>query len=144
MSVGFRTSGIWTEIGESEFLHAFFSTICFHLESCNWGSKYPYLLKNLYYDKLEAKDAGHALNELKEIRTKLSTLDIKDVIWDIEELAKKPPTSFISNLKAPNLSECFISVGGKNIFNLLIELLEFCIRRGISIKIQKNTELSQY
>jgi len=46
MSVGFRSGAIWDEIGDSEFIHAFFSTISFRLESNNWGSKYPVGFKN--------------------------------------------------------------------------------------------------
>lgn len=52
MSVGFRYSGIWKEFGDSDLLQAFFSTICYHLESNNWGSQYPYLQKKLYYENL--------------------------------------------------------------------------------------------
>lgn len=46
MIVGFRYSDIWNEFGDSDLLHAFFSTICYHLEDNNWGSKYPYVQKN--------------------------------------------------------------------------------------------------
>lgn len=141
MSVGFRYSGIWKEFGDSDLLHAFFSTICFHLESNSWGSKYPYLQKKLYYEKLESDKTLNALDELNDIREKLSALKPENIIWDTEDLTKKPPASFYSQLKAANLSECFISVSGKSIFDLLTEVLEFCNRRSISVAIQSSYDL---
>jgi len=143
MSVGFRYSGIWKEFGDSDLLHAFFSTISYHLESKNWGSKYPYLLKKLYKEKLNSEETQNALEELKEIRTKLAAFKQDDIVWDAEDLTKKPPTSFHSQVRAVNLSECFISVSGKNIFDILSEVFEFCKRRGISVKIQSSRELHQ-
>ena len=141
MSVGFRSGAIWTEVGDSDFLHAFFSTICFHLEANNWGSKFPYLQKKLYYDALDSKEAISALEELKEIQNRFSALKPEDVVWDVEDLTKKPPMEFFSNNNATTLAECFIIVGKKNLISRLIEILEFCIRRGISVKIQRESDL---
>ncbi|MDP4147419.1 MAG: Imm70 family immunity protein [Bacillota bacterium] len=141
MNVGFRYSGIWAEVGESDFLHAFFSTISFHLESNKWGSRYPYLLRKFYYDGLTSQEIPQALEELKDIRTKFSTMKSEEIIWDAEDLLKKPPISFLKGLQASILSECFITVGGKNLINRLIEIFEFCIRREISIKIQSEADL---
>lgn len=141
MNVGFRYSGIWTEVGESDFLHAFFSTISFHLESNKWGSRYPYLLKKLYYEGLDSQEIPQALEELKEIQTKFSTMEPNEIIWDAEDILKEPPKLFFKDKQVSNLSECFITVGGKNLINRLIEIFEFCIRRGISVRIQSEADL---
>lgn len=141
MSVGFRSGAIWSEVGESDFLHAFFSTICSRLEDNNWGNKYPYLQKKLYHGKLDSQEAIHALNELKEIRVKFSSLKLEDIVWDVDDLTKKPPESFYSRVTASNLSECFITVGKKNLFTLLVDVLEFCDQRGISVEIQNSNDL---
>ena len=141
MSIGFKTSGIWTEFGDSDLLHAFFSTICYHLEANNWGSKYPYLQKKLYYEKLDSEEISPVLDELIDIRTKLAVLKPKDVIWDAEDLTKIPPASFYPKKNAVNLSECFIAVSGRNIFEILFEVLEFSKRRRISVKIQSSHDL---
>jgi hypothetical protein len=141
MNVGFRYSGIWKEIGHSDLLHSFFSTISFHLESNNWGSKYPYLQKKLYYDKLEHSETLNALDELKNIREKLALFKPEDIVWDAEDLSKKPSASFYSELNALNLTDCFVTVGKKNLFDVLYEVLEFCNRRKISVKIQSSNDL---
>lgn len=141
MSVGLRSGGIWTEIGDSNLLHALFSTISCCLELGNWGSKYPYLLKKLYYDKLESGETANALVELNEIRMEFTLLKPEKIVWDAEDLTKKPPASFISHLNATNLSECFITVSKRNIFDVFQEVLEFCKRRGISVTIQSSNDL---
>jgi hypothetical protein len=140
MSVGFRTGAIWSEVGSSDFLHAFFSTICYHLESNDWGSKYPYLQKKLYYGELDSNEVKNALDELQEIKTKFSALKPEDIIWDAEDLTQKPPETFYVQT-ATNLSECFITSGKKNLFNLLYEVLDFSSKRSISVKIQHSNDL---
>ena len=140
MSVGLTSGDIWTEIGDSDLLHSFFSTICYHLEANNWGSKYPYLQKKLYYEKLNPEEISHALDELKDIQIKLASFKPENIIWDVEDLTKKPPASFYSQAKAFNLSNSFKSVNWKNIFDVFYEVLEFCKRRKISVKIQSKND----
>ena len=91
--------------------------------------------KKFYNDKLDPEETLRALDELKDIREKFSKLKPEDIVWDAEDLSKKPPAWFYAQLKAANLSECFVSVSGKNIFAILTEVFEFCNRRGISVKI---------
>jgi len=141
MSVGFRYSAIWREFGDADLLHAFFSTISYRLESNNWGSIYPYLQKNFYNDKLNPDETLKALDELKDIREKFAKLKPEDIIWDAEDLTKKPPNCFFDQLQASNLSECFIALNGKNIFDILTEVFEFCNKKGLSVKIQSSRDL---
>lgn len=143
MNVGFRYSSIWNEFGDSDLLHSFFSSICYHLESCNWGSKYEYMLKKFYYEKLNAEEIEYALKELINIRLKFKELRPQDIIWDIEDTSKKTPDNYLLKSKALDLSECFISKGGKNIFDILLETFEFCNRKKFSIKIQSESELTK-
>ncbi len=141
MNIGLKSGGIWTEIGDSGLLHAFFSSISYHLESNNWGSKYPYLLIRLYHNKLEPSEISNALVELAEVRRKLKTYKPDDVIWDAGDLSKNPSETFYSQPRASDLLECFKTTSGKNIFDVLSEVLEFCERRGISVKLQGESEL---
>jgi uncharacterized protein len=97
--------------------------------------------KKFYNDKLDAEETLIALDELKDVRTKFLGLRPDDIVWDIEDLTRKPPTSFYTKLQASNLSECFVAVSGKNLFDILTEVFEFCNRRGISVKIQSSNDL---
>lgn len=82
-----------------------------------------------------------ALSELREIRVAFSRLRAKDIVWDVEDLTIQPPKGFLSNKSAFNLSECFIAVGNRNLIICLEEILEFCIRNGISVKIPSERDL---
>ena len=48
-----RLNTYWYQVGNGDFMHAFFSTICYHLEGKHWGSKYPYLMNELYQGRLK-------------------------------------------------------------------------------------------
>ena len=56
MATGFRIDFLWYQVGQGDFLHAFFSTICYRLEKGLWGSKFPYLMNDLYHIGLEWTD----------------------------------------------------------------------------------------
>lgn len=71
MGVGFKVKYYWFQVGHSDFLHSFFSTISYHLEPYGWGTKYPYLMKELYNGKLDDKYVMAAIMELEEIRERL-------------------------------------------------------------------------
>ena len=53
MAVGFKVKFYWYQIGDSDFLHSFFSTVAYNLENGNWGSRFPVIMNELYQGKLE-------------------------------------------------------------------------------------------
>ena len=90
MAVGFKVDIFFYETGHPDFYIAF-STMSYHTESEGWGTKYPLLMKNLYFDKLRWEDTEEALQNVEEIRKILSELPPAEVIWDIEHMEKQPP-----------------------------------------------------
>ena len=52
MAVGLKVDFLWYSIGQPDFLHSFFSTICVNLENSNWGSCYPILMNELYQGRV--------------------------------------------------------------------------------------------
>ena len=56
MAVGFKVGYYWFQVGTSDFLHSFFSTICIRLEHGKWGSVYPKLMEELYQGCLKNQD----------------------------------------------------------------------------------------
>ncbi|EAL9047452.1 hypothetical protein NUE13_001983, partial [Campylobacter coli] len=50
--VGFNINDLWYEIGNGDFLHAFFSNVAYHLEKGNWGSRFPILMNEVYQGEL--------------------------------------------------------------------------------------------
>lgn len=67
MAVGFKIDFLFYQVGHGDLLHAFFSTISYHLEPEGWGTRYPYLLQHLYKGQLAWSDAASALKELDAI-----------------------------------------------------------------------------
>lgn len=119
MTVGFMVDCFFYDVGRGDFLHSFFSTISHHLEPQGWGTKYPYLLKKLYNDKLLWSEVGQARKETMEIEGKLETMTIDSVIWDVDDLTQKPPWGGNISPKVTNLSNYFATSEGKTFFEVL-------------------------
>ena len=120
MGVAFQVGNKFYEVGSSSFLHSFFSTISYHLEPKGWGTQYPNLLIHLYAGKLSWAGARAATEELEEIRTKLSAYRPQDVIWDIEDLSKRPPwgNNISSDITSP--ANYFVTSDGKDLVDVLL------------------------
>lgn len=71
MAVGFKVDYYWYQVGTSDFLHAFFSTICIRLENGKWGSVYPKLMNELYQGRLKNQDINEGMEELGRIKKEL-------------------------------------------------------------------------
>lgn len=136
MSVGFKIDFLKYEVGHGDFLHSFFSTVSYHLEPKGWGTKYPYLLKNLYSGRLPATDVPKAVNELEEVRSRLSHFDSNEVIWDIENLNKKPPWGSNISASITNLSNYFVTSDGCDLFEVMFAAFEDAQNLKVDIEIE--------
>jgi hypothetical protein len=123
MAVGIRVGSITDEIGAPSFLHAFFSTISAHCEPKGWGTRFPYLMNELYRGRLPAAHATGALAELREAKTSLSKLPSSAVVWDVENRAARPPWGDRIAPEITDLGNYFVSSTGRDVFELLEEAL---------------------
>ena len=94
MSVMIQVDFLLYPVGHSDFLHAFFSTVCSRLEHGRWGSRYPYLMNSLYQGRLEWTDISLARKELEEVARRLKRHPPSSVVWDIDDLSS---SSFPAN-----------------------------------------------
>lgn len=124
MAVGFKVKYYWYQVGHGDFLHSFFSTISYHLEQNGWGTEYPFLLNELYNGNLENKNIDSAITELGVIKMKLQNYSPAQVIWDIEDLSKRPPWGENISKDISNLSNYFITSEGENLIDMLMKVLE--------------------
>lgn len=69
--VGLQVGPIFHKIGNGRFLHSFFSTIAYNLENNDWGSRFPNLMKDLYYNSLQPEKIESAQVELQTIKSEL-------------------------------------------------------------------------
>lgn len=119
MAVGLRVKYYWYQIGSGEILHSFFSTICFHLENGQWGSRYPSLTNKLYQGELKRNDIEKAIEELRSVKKELKRFQPSDVIWDIDNLEAKPPWEDNISSEIKNLSMYFITSEGEDLIEIM-------------------------
>ncbi|MCM1091320.1 MAG: immunity 70 family protein [Butyrivibrio sp.] len=135
MGVGFKVDFYWHEIGHGDFLHSFFSTICYHLEGRRWGSKYPYLMNKLYQGSLAWEDVKFAREELKGVERGLRKLKPSKVIWDIEDLSKRPPWGDNISESITDLSNYFVTSGGRDLITILFDVFDEAESRKHAVEI---------
>ena len=123
MAVGFKVKFYWYQIGHGDFLHSFFSNISYHLEQDGWGTEYPLLLVELNNGKLEHKKIDRTINELESIKKKLQNFSPSQVIWDIEDLSKRPPWGDNISKDITNLSNYFVTSDGEDLIDMLMKAL---------------------
>ncbi len=135
MGVGLRVGNITTEVGTSDFLHAFFSTVSFHLERDGWGSRFPELFNELYQGDLPLKHCDKVLTDLETIRSELASLDPGKVVWDIDNAELRPPWGDNISDEITSLANYFVTSGGRDLFEVLIECLEYQKSQGVNMTI---------
>lgn len=127
-TVGFTIDNIFSEIGSSDFLHSFFSTISFHLEPNGWGSRFPEIMNQLYQGKLEASAAPQALKDTHAIKAALEKIPAQKVVWDIDNISVKPPWGDYIDKSVTSLANYHITSTQRVLLDLLIENLEFQVQ----------------
>lgn len=135
MAVGFKVDFLIYQVGNGDFLHSFFSTISYHLEPDGWGTKFPYLVKHLYNGKLAWIEVPKAIKELEEIRLKLKSFSPNDVVWDIDDLSKRPPWGDNISSDITNLSNYFVTSDGRDLINVLLRALQDSLSEKTDIEV---------
>lgn len=135
MAVGFRVDFLWYPVGHGDFVHAFFSTVSYHLELNGWGSNYPLLMNHLYQGKLNWNDVPQAIQEVQDIREKLKAYTPDQVIWDLEDVTKQPPWKNDIAPTITNLSNYFVTSDGRDMFDVLLAALQDATDEKIDLEI---------
>jgi 2,3-bisphosphoglycerate-dependent phosphoglycerate mutase len=136
MTVGFRVGSVVDEIGTHEFLHAFFSTISYHLEPHGWGTRFPEMMNELYQGRRDENKADKVLADVAKIREELKDHAPAEVVWDIENPAAQPPWRKNISPRITDLSNYFVSSTGRDVFDVLEECLTALKRKGGSLTIE--------
>lgn len=136
MAVGIKVDFLWFSIGTGDFFHSFFSTICGNLENMKWGSKYPIVMNNLYEGEISVKDIHEAQKELKTIKEEFSKISPDKIIWDIENLEKRPPWGNNISKDIKNLSDYFVTSDGENLFDVLNEAMYEAMQENSALEVK--------
>lgn len=135
MAVGIKVDFLWFSIGTDDFFYSFFSTVCVNLENMKWGSRYPVIMKKLYSGKLYLPDMIQAKNELIFIKKELSNISPEKIVWDVENLGKKPPWGNNISEDIKNLADYFITSDGKNLIDVMNEALNEAMKEKVHIEV---------
>ncbi|WP_453989772.1 immunity 70 family protein [Bacillus nitroreducens] len=135
MAVGFQFEYFFYQVGHGDFLHSFFSTISYHLEPDGWGTQYPKLMNDLYYNELCCKDIPYAIEEIDEIRDKLVDFLPSQIVWDIDDLNLRPPWKDHISKEITNLANYFKTSDGRDLFELLHTVLTAVYEDKSNVKI---------
>jgi len=127
MAVGLKVKFYWYQIGTGDFLYSFFSTIAYNLEDSKWGTKYPFIMKELYSGKLNVEHLKNAKDELEAIKNELKILPVNKVIWDIDDLSKPMPWGDNISSDITDLSNYFITSDGEDLITIIDHALEKAI-----------------
>ena len=136
MTIGFVVNDDAFEVGSPDFLKGVFSTVSYHLEPGGWGSKYPEIMHDLYHGKLASAKAEKALADLHSIRQSLRAIRPVKIIWDIDNPAAPAPWGDAAIPVDRDLSNCFMTSNGKNVFEVLSICLEGLASQGGELTIE--------
>src|SRR5215213_2319712 len=119
MAVSLHVGNKSFEIGSSDFLHSFFSTIYVRLENNRWGNRFPVLMNHLYTGNLSPDLSSEAKKELKEIEVELAEFPPDEVVWDFEDRSLTPPWKNQISEQITSLSNYFVTSNGKPLISVL-------------------------
>jgi hypothetical protein len=136
MTVGIKVDYLWFQIGNGEFLNAFFSTISYHLEPNGWGSKYPIVMKDLYNGNVSWEKVPELKNEIIEIRKDLGKISPKKVIWNYEDLEQNPPWRDNISPEITSLANYFVTSNGEDLFEVILKAIDDSYSEKIDLKIE--------
>lgn len=111
-------------IGTADFLHSFFSTVCGRLENGKWGSRYPYLMNELYQGMLPAQHLAAGAEELAQIKRELAQFAPDQVIWDIDDRSLTPPWGDNISEDITDLSNYFVTSEGEDFLTVFSSALD--------------------
>ena len=136
LGVGFKTKFYWYQIGSGDFLHAFFSTVCFNLEDGKWGSRFPIIMNELYKGKLSKENNQKATEELEIIKNELQNYKPDKVVWDKEDLNKKAPWGDNISSDIINLSNYFVTSDGEDFLSIFNNALNKATELNMDLEIK--------
>ena len=124
------------EIGTASFFTAFFSTVLVRLENGSWGSRFPVIMNQLYSGHVPPDLAGAAKRELQSIRAELRQFSPVDVVWNYENLSARPPWGDNIAARIRDLSNYFVTSGGKDLIDLLLETFSYSETHHLPVEVR--------
>ncbi len=135
MSVGIKVGPIVTEIGASTFLNAFFSTVVALLEEGKRGAVYPGVSIDLYKGHVDSTKLPLVIKELQTIQKEFLNHPPSAIVWDLEDRSRLPPWGNVIAPTITSMANYFVSSGGRNLFEVFLEVFTFADKKKKSVDI---------
>ena len=90
----------------------------------NGGSRYPYLMNELYQGMLSAEHLAAGAEELVQIKKNLARFAPNQVIWDIDDRSLTPPWGDNISDDITDLSNYFVTSDGNDFLTVFSAALD--------------------
>ncbi len=81
-------------------------------------------MNKLYQGSLACEDVKFARKELICIKNELSKLEPSEVVWDIDDLAKRPPWGDNISKDITDLSNYFVTSDGRDLISVIFKVFD--------------------
>ena len=136
MTIGIKTGSILNIVGTPDFLFSFFSSIACLLEDGRPGSKFPIISSDLYAGKIAANKVHLAISEVTKIKELLENFPPSAVVWDMEDLTKRPPWGDKINKSITSMANYFVTSTGRDFIGMLLESLDYAKKKNIDVTVE--------
>lgn len=128
MAIGLEVGYLYYSIGTGDFFHSFFSTIAHNLENDNWGSRFPFIMNELYDGVLKYDHISMAIKELESISLELRNYSCDKVIWDINDFSIEPPWGSDISGDITSLADYFVTNEGSDLITIMFDAMEMAVQ----------------
>lgn len=119
MTIHLRVGNRIWEVGRGDLLHAFCSTVSYHLEPDGWGSRFPRLMQEFYQGRIATAHAREAQAELRTVQQELKRYPPLEVIRDIANRTAAPPWRDQISPIITDLSGYFVTSDGRDLIAVI-------------------------
>ena len=127
-------------VGTGEFLGAFFDTVAVKLEGGKRGERFPTVFALYRGERISFPKLLDLRDEVNTIHVELKSFLPNEVIWDMDDSSKRPPWGNNISNEITDLSNYFVTCGGKQLFSVLLHAIHHAVELKSSIIIKSTFE----
>lgn len=122
----------YIEVGSSNFLYSFFSTIyCKVLPDTAALPAIKFLKEGI----ISSAECEPCAKSFEYIRTKLSTFPPSEVVWNKDDLKQQPPWGNHISSHITSLGNYFVTADGQDLIDALVALLRYASAHTLEVHI---------
>lgn len=123
MSLGVKYRYGLFNVGTVGFFNSFFATVCMRLENGVWGSRFPVVMRQLYWGRVEVASLQEGIAELEVIKREFLERPVSDALWvtGVGNDRVEPDYIVTRGEHAHNLFEYFVTSSGRSLIDRLLK-----------------------